>query len=690
LDQKHVFTNRLIKEKSPYLLQHAHNPVDWYPWGEEAFQAALAQDKPIFLSIGYATCHWCHTMERESFEDTQIAELMNNAFINIKVDREELPEVDALYMDFAQSMMAGSAGWPLNLILTPQLEPFFAATYLPPHTNHGMIGLFELIQRIREVWAGEEREKVQNQAEKIVEVFAENAQITAKELPARDQVSKTAELLFKIADPIFGGIRGAPKFPVGYQYLFLLNYAQTMKDSRAAFLVERALDMMHRGGIYDHIGGGFSRYSVDDRWLIPHFEKMLYDNALLASAYTEAWRFTKKPLFKKVACEILDYVLRDMTHPEGGFYSAEDSDSEGVEGSFYTWDFDEFETVVGADRSALFSEFFGVAPQGNFEERNVLHTPQEESEFARHHNLSLTEFEDELREVQSQLFQERAKRVRPLKDDKILTSWNGLMIHAFAEAGAAFQIPHYLEAAKMGVNFIRTYLWDRENLFHRWRAGEALHHATLDDYAFLIRALITCFEKGEGTDYLIWAVQLADHTQGLFKAENGPFYQTDGRDASIILRRSQLADGAEPSGNAIHTENLLRLHQILHEERYLKDAEDVLKCVKKYFDLYSPGYFYHTINLNRYYDRSAPVLYIALNSHLEHKNILKNAINEKFMPHTSVVWIHPKDEKILDAYPDFKSYPSKEGKTTLYICRQASCQEPITDLQQMIEAIQKL
>lgn len=688
MNERHTFTNRLIREKSPYLLQHAHNPVDWFPWGEEAFQAAKEQDKPIFLSIGYATCHWCHTMEAESFESQEVAEHMNDAFINIKVDREELPEVDALYMDFAQSMMAGSAGWPLNLILTPALEPFFAATYLPPHNSRGMMGLIELISRIKAVWKGEEREKLEAQASKIVEAFSENVHTRGESFPEKSSITDSVELLFKIADPVYGGLRGSPKFPVGYQYNFLLNYSSTFQDGRAVFLVERTLDMMHRGGIYDHIGGGFARYSVDERWLIPHFEKMLYDNALLAGAYIDVFRITQNDLYREIASETLDYVLRDMTHSEGGFYSAEDADSEGHEGYFYTWPYGEIEKILGED-FRIFAEYYGLTPQGNFEGRNVLHMSLGTDEFAAKYKLNRDHLNDKLKKARRELFEVRERRIHPFKDDKVLTAWNGLMIHSLAEAGAAFQEPSYTNAAKKSVNFIKTYLWNRENLFRRWREGEILHKAGLDDYAFFIRGLLTLFEKGEGIEYLKFALRLTQKTKELFKEEGGAFFQSDGQDPTLILRKCSFADGAEPSGNAVHTENLLRLYQLTGVQEYLEDAEDVLKASKKYLDSYSPGYFFHIMNLNRYYNASKPTLIIVLDEKLSHKPALLKALNQRLIPHTATLWIE-KREVSEELFPSLKTYELKEGKTTLYICFEGRCQPPITDIHLMLEAIQKL
>ena len=385
--------NRLIKEKSPYLLQHAHNPVDWYPWGEEAFETARRLQKPIFLSIGYATCHWCHVMEKESFENPAVASLMNEAFVNIKVDREELPGIDSLYMEFAQSMISGALGWPLNVILTPDLHPFFAVTYLPPHQSHGNMGLTELIDRISDTWSNEEeREKLETQSQYIIQLFSKNVHVKGEALLPKEEILEAAETLFRMADSTFGGMKGEPKFPMGYYMNFLLEYSATKKDGRGLFIVERTLEMMHRGGIYDHLGGGFSRYSVDERWFLPHFEKMLYDNALLAKAYFEAWQATKKRLYKDVSDEILHYCIREMMHSQGGFYAAEDADSEGHEGLYYTWPFDEVMDLLG-ENGTLFCKFFGIVKNGNFEGRNILYLTNSFEEFAKKNKLDVTQLE---------------------------------------------------------------------------------------------------------------------------------------------------------------------------------------------------------------------------------------------------------------------------------------------------------
>lgn len=691
MTEKHLYTNRLINQKSPYLLQHAHNPVNWYPWGDEAFAAALENDKPIFLSIGYATCHWCHVMEEECFESIPIAQLMNETFINIKVDREELPEIDSLYMEFAQSMMAGSAGWPLNLILTPDLKPFFAATYLPPTSSHGLMGISELMTRIREVWQGEERENIEEQASRILEVFSETVHVKGDQIPENEQIEYTADVLFKMADPIYGGMRGTPKFPIGYQANFMLRYSATKKDSRAVFLVERTLDMMQRGGIYDHLGGGFSRYSVDEKWLIPHFEKMLYDNALLIESYLELWQSTKKALYKEICEEIIHYIFREMTHKEGGFYSAEDADSEGHEGWFYTWPLTEIQSILGKKESLLFCEYYNITPEGNFEGRNILNTPLRLEEFAENQKLHLEELAPLFKEQKQKLWKEREKRIHPLKDDKILVSWNGLMIHSLAQAGSAFSEKSYLNAALSAAEFIKKNLWDGQKLLRRWRDQEAQFNAGLDEYVFLIRALISLFEADLGNDWLIWANQLTDIVLNKFKAkEEGAFFQTDGLDSKIILRKCNFSDGAEPSGNAIHCENLLRLYQITGNSHYLDQAEDIFRAVKKYLDGYSPGYCFHVMNLNRYYDRHAPTIVISLNDNDQLQQEIQQTLYRHFIPHKAVIWRRNEDKALFNLIPFLEKQIPIDNKTTLYVCYEGVCQKPIHDRKEISETIHKL
>lgn len=683
-------TNRLINEKSPYLLQHAHNPVDWYPWGNEAFQAARDNDKPIFLSIGYATCHWCHVMEAESFEDQEVARLLNEAFINIKVDREELPEVDSLYMEFAQSIMAGAAGWPLNVILTPDLQPFFAVTYLPPRATEGMMGMTDLIDRINEVWNSDERDRVIAQAEKIVEVFSDSIHTRGDELPPEETVEDAVELLYKMADPVYGGLKGVPKFPIAYQANLLMYYSYLKEDSRALFIVERTLDMMQRGGIYDHLGGGFSRYSVDEEWLVPHFEKMLYDNALLSHAYLVAWKITKRDLYRVICEDIFKYVLRDMANPEGGFFSAQDADSEGKEGLFYTWTVDEVQQILEKEDADLFCNYFDVTEMGNFEGRNILHTPIRSEEFASENEIPIEQFEAKINELKHHLWAAREQRVHPLKDDKILCSWNGLMIYSMVEAGAALNSIPYIEQGLRTARFIRNNLWKEGKLLRRWREGDAQFNAGLEEYAFLIRSLISLFEVECGNEWLEWALELTDILSSSFKDEEGGFYQTDGTDPNLIIRNCQFSDGAEPSGNAIHCENLIRLFQLTSDPRYLQEAGDILMAVDNYLETYSPGYGYHILNLLRFYNRLAPTIVVALNEQRDFYKEIYEKIFSNFIPHRVVIWREHDDDQLFDLIPFVKGQAPIKGSTTVYICHDRICEKPLVDINEIREAIDKL
>ncbi|MCB1181283.1 MAG: thioredoxin domain-containing protein [Chlamydiia bacterium] len=685
-----LYTNRLVNEKSPYLLQHAHNPIDWYPWGEEAFVAAKEEDKPIFLSIGYATCHWCHVMEEESFSNPDVAKFMNKTFVNIKVDREEMPEVDSLYMEFAQAIMSGGAGWPLNVILTPDLMPFFATTYLPPETGQGMMGLRSLSNRIDEIWKNpEEREKVVFQAGKIVEVFASSIQVGGNELPTQDQIGEAANLLFKMADPIYGGTKGVPKFPIGFQVGFLLRFVKKTADSRALFYVERTLDMMHRGGIYDHLGGGFSRYTVDERWQVPHFEKMLYDNAILARSYLEAWEFTRHHFYREVCQEILGYISREMTDEQGGFFSAQDADSEGEEGQYYTWSKQELEKILDG-KFSLFSAYYGVTPGGNFGGRNILHTPLPIDEFAKERGIDTVSMKKEIDTLKSKLFEVREKRGKPQKDDKVIASWNGLMIYSFAEAGRAFHSKEYLSIAHKAALFIKNVMWKDEILYRRWRGGETRFEGCLDDYAFVISGFLSLFEADLGTEWLKLAIEMSLVLKREFKSGNGAFFLTKGQDPSLLIRRCEFYDGAEPSGNAVHAENLFRLYQMTGDIDYKNQMEDILKGAKDHIAMYPPGACYHLMALQRYYDTSAPTIVIALNEEEQYAHEIARIIAGSFIPHKSVIWRHEGDGELLRLISGTLDKVPAEGKTTVYLCQKGVCREPLTELSKIWEALERL
>lgn len=683
------YTNHLINEKSPYLQQHAHNPVDWYPWCSEAFELAQSQDKPIFLSIGYATCHWCHVMEKESFESPEIASKMNEVFVNIKVDREEHPEVDNIYMEFAQALMSSAGGWPLNVILTPDLKPFFAVTYLPPNTKRGLMGLEQFVEHIKQLWQSDERPQLIEQANKVVEIFQRAAQPVGDALPSEETVMNAAEILFEMADPVNGGIKGEPKFPMGYQAIFLLQYSRLNNDSRSLFFVELTLDRMHRGGIYDHLGGGFSRYSVDESWRIPHFEKMLYDNAILAKTYLDAWKFTKRPAYKQVCAETLEYVLRDMTSPEGGFYSAEDADSEGHEGLFYTWKPSEIKEVLSPEDGELFCRFYGVTDHGNFEGRCVLHTEHPLEEFAEALSIPIDQFQKKLKSMKEALFQKRESRPHPFKDDKIISSWNGLMIDSMIKASSAFDRKEFAEAALKAAQFIKSKLWTNGKLLRRYRDGDSRFSAGLEDYAYMIKGLLSLFEEGKGTEWLEWALQLASVLEKDFKASNGAFYQTEEQEP-VLIRKCDFYDGAEPSGNGVHCENLLRLYQLTQDPKYLAQAEDILKAARHFIETYPPGACYHLIALQRYFDQKAANVVIALDEQHSLEKDISHQLSASFSPHTEVVWKEKEDERLLALIPSLKDKDLIDGKTAVFICRQDLCEPPLNKKEEIMKAIEKL
>jgi uncharacterized protein YyaL (SSP411 family) len=682
--EKHSFTNRLIHEKSPYLQQHAHNPVDWFPWGADAFEAARGADKPIFLSIGYSTCHWCHVMEREVFEDEHLAKMLNDTFVNIKVDREEQPDVDALYMEFAQSMLAGAAGWPLNLVLTPDLKPIYAATYLPPMSQPGILGMPDFIQRIKRLWQSDDRMRVVEQADHLIHMFQSNTQYSGTELPGHDVLVNAGEALFKLSDPIFGGMLGRPKFPVGFQIQFFFHYAQLMKDGRALFCAEKTLDMMARGGIYDQLGGGFARYSVDEQWLIPHFEKMLYDNAMLIETYSEGYQILKKSAYRKVVEETVEYIEREMTHPEGAFYSAQDADTEGREGYFYTWRYDEILDALKGYDSILFCSYYGITPQGNFEGRNVLHVNSPPEEFAKTHGMELRELNRSMEQMKKVLFNKRGTRTAPFKDDKILAGWNGLMIHALSYAAFVFDEPKYIEMAMKAMKFIRKNLWKDGRLYRRFREGEMKFRAGLDEYASMIRASISFFEASGESEWLAWAMDMTQTLEEEFKIPGGAFYFVDDQEISLPLRRAHYADGAEPSGNALHTENLLRLYQITWNEKYRIQAEDAMKTVQPNLEVYAPGYCFHLLALQRYMNKNAPTVVVALNQEGELHRELAQMIPNCHIPHLTIIWKKFGDTKLEDLIPELRNYQPIEGSTAAYICRQGSCRAPMTDFSEII------
>jgi uncharacterized protein len=572
-------TNRLSRQKSPYLLQHQHNPVDWQPWEEAAFAQARREDKPIFLSIGYSTCHWCHVMERESFERDEIAEFLNRHFVSIKVDREERPDVDKIYMTFVQAT-SGQGGWPLNVFLTPDRKPFFGGTYFPPDSRHGRAGFLQVLQQIQKLWETRKQD-IAGSAGEMHDRMQQLGRTTESVTHLTPELLRAAGLLFKSAyDSRHGGFGGAPKFPQPSQPLFLLRYGKRFGDDEAVQMVLHTCNRMAAGGIRDQLGGGFSRYSVDAEWLVPHFEKMLYDNAQLVQLYLDAYLVSGEVRHAEVARDVLAYVLRDMTHPEGAFYSAEDADSEGHEGKFYCWTRREMAELLTPGEFEAATRYFGVTEQGNFVDHSHPEPLSNQNVLSIvHPDLSPAET-GLVQSAKRKLLEERSRRVRPHLDDKVLASWNGLMVGAFARSFGVLGDAAYLRAAERGVAFLKQNLWEPETrtLHHRWREGERDGVQLLQGYAFLLSGLLDLYEVTLNPGHLEFSISLAETMLDRFyDPQNGGFWQSPATACDLILRLKEDYDGAEPSGNSVAVLSLLRLGKITSRPEFTSAAESTLR-----------------------------------------------------------------------------------------------------------------
>lgn len=681
--------NRLAKEKSPYLLQHAYNPVDWYPWSDEAFDKAAMEDKPIFLSIGYSTCHWCHVMERESFEDEEVAELLNQYFVSIKVDREERPDIDHLYMSVCQAM-TGQGGWPLTIIMTPDKKPFFAGTYFPKHDKWGRPGLLSILQQMHEKWT-EERDKINRVSNKITDMLKPRVSATTPgELITVDTLHDAFHRFERAFDERYGGFGQAPKFPTPHNLMFLLRYAQQHENEKALQMVEKSLDAMYRGGIYDHIGYGFARYSTDEKWLVPHFEKMLYDNALLAMAYTEAYQMTKKPFYKKVVEEIFTYVLRDMQSAEGAFYSAEDADSEGEEGKFYVWTPEEIKEVLGEQEGESICRYYGITEGGNFEGKNIPNLiDQSIEDFTRRNGHDEEEWDTQLQKSKEKLFQYREKRVHPHKDDKVLTSWNGLMIAALARASRVFNKSEWAEAASASVRFIENHLVRSDGrLLARYRDGEAAYPAYIDDYAFLVWGLLELYEADFSPKYLQQAIQYNQRMIDLFwDGENGGFFFYGKDSEQLFARPKEVYDGATPSGNSVAALNMLRLSRITGNQQFEDLAEKQIKAFAGEIAEHPSAYSYFLMAAQFAIGPTKEIV-IAGTIGEENTENMMGILHSMFLP-LSVLILHDEINRreIVDLIPFIKDQKMKDGKATAYVCENFSCQSPVTESDQLKEIL---
>lgn len=688
--------NRLINEKSPYLLQHANNPVDWHPWGDEAFNKALADDKPIFLSIGYSTCHWCHVMEKESFEDADVARLMNETFVCIKVDREERPDIDSAYMAVCQ-MMTGSGGWPLTIIMMPDKRPFFAGTYIPKESRSSRMGMFDIIEKVKELWQLR-RKDVMASAEKITYALSSASDIQVREELGEAIIKETFERLSQIFDSGHGGFGYAPKFPTPHHLTFLLRYWKRTGDAQALLMVEKTLSAIRLGGIYDHIGFGFHRYSTDSEWLLPHFEKMLYDQALIAMAYTEAYQAAGEEEYKKTAQEIFTYVLRDMTDKDGGFYSAEDADSEGEEGKSYLWTTEEVRNVLGEDDAKFVMRVFNLEGKGNFTDesagvrsrKNILHLKRPLAEMSADFNATEAELKNRIEAARQRLFISRSQRIRPQRDDKILTDWNGLMIAALAKGGIVFNEPEYIEAAKRAADFILKKMRDANGrLYHRFRDGEAALSGFLDDYAFFIWGLIELYESTFDVSYFKSALEFNNILLNHFwDKNNGGFYLTSDDAEVVLMRRKEIYDGAMPSGNSAAMLNLLRLSRMTGNEDLEQKASQVSRYFSKTISQSPHGHTFFMSALSLAIGPTYEVV-IAGRLHEEGTRTMLKILKSQFTPNM-VVLFRPCDEEspeITHIAEFTKNMLCIDGRAAAYVCSNYNCKLPITDVGEMLRLL---
>ncbi|MGI6162188.1 MAG: thioredoxin domain-containing protein [Christensenellales bacterium] len=670
--------NLLSKEKSPYLLQHAENPVNWFPWGEEAFEKAKAEDKPVFLSIGYSTCHWCHVMAHESFEDDEVAEVLNRDYISIKVDREERPDVDTVYMQVCQAL-TGSGGWPLTVIMTPQQKPFWAGTYLPKTTVYGRLGLIELLDIIKQKW-DTQRQTVLTASEQLTSLL--ETQDTAK----GDQAQINKSLLHKAVagfknnyDDTWGGFGGAPKFPTPHNLLFLLRYSVFENYTPVRIIAEHTLTQMFRGGIFDHIGGGFSRYSTDEKWLVPHFEKMLYDNALLALAYLETYHITRDRFYANVAERTLDYVLRELTDAKGGFYCAQDADSDGVEGKYYVFTRQEIYKVLGEKQGQLLCDWFGVSDKGNFEGKSILNLL---------HNAEYEKNPPQFQALIDKLYAYRTSRTSLHKDDKVLTSWNTLMIAAMAKAGLLLLKPEYLEAAKNAQRFIQQNMTDSNgNLMLRWREGEASYDGQLDDYAFYAFSLLELYNATCDIAYLKQAIDISKRMLDYFwDNDAGGFFFYSKHGEQLISRPKEVYDGAIPSGNSVAGVVLEKLSKLTGDVKWQKLALEQLAFLATQAQRYPQAHSMALIALSGALYPSLEL--VCATSHNAVPEELTSYLIENALPNlTLILKTADNKDKLSKIAPFTSDYPVPENGTAYYLCKNGACSAPVYELDSLINSL---
>ena len=683
-------SNHLINEKSPYLLQHAENPVHWFPWNEKAFFKARDEDKPIFLSIGYATCHWCHVMAHESFEDEEVARILNKNFIAIKVDREERPDIDQIYMSVCQAM-TGRGGWPLSIFMTAEGKPFFAGTYFPKSSRMGMTGFMELLSQIASIWESD-RQKILKASDEIIQAIKSSDEGKPVHTVGSATLKKGYEQLKAAFDSNWGGFGTEPKFPTPHNLTFLLRWNKRSADPSALQMVEKTLDAMRKGGIFDQIGLGFHRYSVDRKWLVPHFEKMLYDQALLAMAYTETYQATEKVKFGQVVAEILTYVLRDMTSTEGGFYCAEDADSEGKEGLFYVWTPGKVKKHLGDTLGDLFCRFYDISDAGNFEDgHSIPHIPMDPEAFAKKEGLDLKALESDLEDARQTLFRVREKRIHPLKDDKILTAWNGLMIAAFAKASQVFGDHAYTDAARKAADFILKNLRTTGGrLLRRYRQGDAAYPGYLNDYAFLVWGLIELYEATFDISYLEQADALNREMIEIFwDKKAGGLYFTGKGNEPLVMQNKEIYDGALPSGNSVAALNFLRLGRMTGNIGLEKKYEQLIQQFSAQVTAHPIAYTQLLAALDFGVGPTRDIV-ISGDPALDDTKSMINAIYKIFLPNKVLLFRSQGSESKrlagLSPYTEFMT--PVNHRPTVFVCEQYACQTPISDIVQL-EAVLK-
>ncbi|GAQ94341.1 hypothetical protein TAGGR_1521 [Thermodesulfovibrio aggregans] len=686
--------NRLIHEKSPYLRQHAYNPVNWYPWCDEAFEKAQREDKPIFLSIGYSTCHWCHVMEKESFEDEEVAEILNKFFVSIKVDREERPDIDSIYMKVCY-LFQNRGGWPLTIFMMPDKKPFFADTYIPKEDRYGKIGLKTLLLRIKELW-DKNRDKIREVSEGIRETLKNLTEIFGEQSNLSEAtIHKAYEELRTIYDKSFGGFGNSPKFPLPSNSLFLHRYFYRYKNQNALEMSLETLKRMRMGGIYDQIGFGFHRYSTDRQWLLPHFEKMLYDNAFLMIAYTEAFQITKDEFFKIVAQEIATYLLKDLYSPFGAFYSAEDADSEGKEGEFYLWTYDEIKNYLTEEEFKIAEIVYSFQKEGNFYEeatgkkngKNILYISKSFDQLKEELHIEKEDLMRKLEIIRNKLLNRRASRVRPLRDEKILTDWNSLGIIAFCKAGIAFEKDEYIDVAEKCMNFILKNMFDPSaKLLHRYSDGEASIFGYLEDYAYLIWALTELYFATFKSQYLLKALELTDFTiKHFYDSENGGFYHTADYAEVVLERIKEIYDGVIPSGNSVMAYNLLRLARLTHNKDYEELAQKVLNFFSNNIEKMPSSHVFSIITLDLLINGSIELITVPYNSEEEIK-FLKN-LQSQFLPNFLLLI---KDSQMENIFEMIKSFKNIGENSTYYLCKNFTCEPPITDREKLRHLISSI